>query len=104
MDIEKIINDLIKKISSKLLNFEGIYFYGSRVGTSYKIDSDYDMIFIFKSDYDTTEERELTSIIIDVELENDIFIDHHPMTKEELKRNPIFYNEVVNKGLFYAAA
>jgi len=103
MDIEKIIKDLIKKISSKFDDFEGIYFYGSRVNTVYKLDSDYDMVFVFKSDYDFAKERELTGMIIDVELENDIFIDHHPMTKEELERNPIFYNEVVNKGLFYAA-
>jgi hypothetical protein len=30
--------------------------------------------------------------------------DLHPMTREELERNPVFHDEVVNKGIFYDAA
>ncbi len=104
MDINKIIKKIIKEISSKFSDFEGIYFYGSRAVGNYSSTSDYDMIFMFKNGYDFEKERELASIIIDFELENDIFIDHHPMTKEELERNPYFYKEVVNKGLYYEAA
>jgi len=103
MDINKVIKNLIEKLSAKFNDFEGIYFYGSRVKGSYKKESDYDMIFLFKDGYDFEKERELAGIIIDSELENDIFIDHHPMTREELERNPFFLDEVVNKGLYYAA-
>ena len=34
----------------------------------------------------------------------DVYIDLHSYTSENLQKNPFYYNEVVNKGLFYAAA
>lgn len=103
MDINKIIETLIKEISSKFSDFEGLYFYGSRSLGESRYDSDYDMVFVFKNDYDTKKRRTLAEIIIDIEMENDIFIDHHPMTRKELERNPIFCHEVINKGRYYGA-
>jgi len=34
----------------------------------------------------------------------DVYLSLLTYTPDELERNPIFYNEVVNKGIYYAAA
>jgi len=102
--IEKIIQDLNKKLFSKFNNFEGIYLYGSRAKGNYGPESDIDIIVLFKDSYCQKTESELAEIIIKIELEYNVFVDYHPMTLKELKRNQVFYNEVVNKGFYYEAA
>ncbi len=102
--IEKVIQDLNKELFSKFNNFEGIYLYGSRAKGNYGPESDIDIIVLFKDSYSIKTESELAEIIINIELKYDIFVDYHPMTLKELERNQVFYNEVVNKGLYYEAA
>jgi len=102
--IEKILLDLNNELFSKFDNFEGIYLYGSRAKGNFRHDSDFDIIVLFKDDYSLKIESKLAEIIINIELKYDIFIDYHPMTLKELERNPVFYNEVVNKGSYYEAA
>lgn len=45
----------------------------------------------------------LWRIIGKLEAELDLVFDIHPMTLSELKNNPVYYNQVVNKGIFYGA-
>lgn len=104
MNINKMINDLKKELASNFDNFEGVYFYGSRVKGDYEPDSDFDFIVLFKDSYSLESEYKLAEIIIKIEFKHNVFIDYHPMTMQELERNPIFYNEVVNKGIYYEAA
>ena len=43
----------------------------------------------------------LWSLIGKFEAEMDITLDLHPMTMIELKKNPIYYEQVVDKGIYY---
>jgi len=99
-----LIKDLARELTSNLSKVEGIFFYGSRVQGNYKTDSDFDMIVVFKDDYSIEDEYKLAGIIIKIEIKYDVFIDYHPMTMKELERNPVFYDQVVNKGIYYEAA
>ena len=104
MNINSLIKDLNKELASNFKNFEGMYFYGSRVRGDYRHNSDFDIIIMFKNNYSIKDEYKLAGIIIEIELKHNIFIDYHPMTPKELERNPVFYDQVVNKGIYYNAA
>ena len=45
---------------------------------------------------------EIYDIISDLDFEHDVFIELFSYTQKGLEKNPVFYNEVVNKGYFYA--
>ncbi|OGI29293.1 MAG: hypothetical protein A2287_00605 [Candidatus Melainabacteria bacterium RIFOXYA12_FULL_32_12] len=101
--INKIIQELNKLIKEQFPDFKGLYLYGSQVkGGSHK-DSDVDVVAIFD---DVSREKifELGGILADLMYKYDIYIDLHPYTPETIKRNPYYYNEVVNKGIYYDAA
>ncbi len=102
--IEKIIKDLNKILSEKFEFFRGSYLYGSRANGNYKKDSDIDIINIFEKELDREESLELAEIMGDIDYKYDVFIDYHDYTLEQLKRNPVFYMEVINKGFYYEAA
>jgi predicted nucleotidyltransferase len=102
--IEKIIEDVNKAILNKFSFFKGSYFYGSRARGKFTKDSDIDLINVFDKELSYEEELELAGIIGDIDYKYDVFIDYHDYTLDNLKRNPIFYNEVVNKGFYYEAA
>jgi predicted nucleotidyltransferase len=100
MDIKTIAKKLRDKLK-KYENFKGIYLYGSRIKGNYSEDSDIDIIAVFKKEPEYEKSLEISGEVIDIELENDVFIDFHSMTEDELNLNNIFFNEV-KKGLFYA--
>ena len=101
---EKIIKDLNKAISQKFDFFSGSYLYGSRAKGGFKKDSDIDVINIFERELTREESLELAGIIGDIDYKYDVFIDYHDYTLNQLKRNPVFYEEVVDKGFYYEAA
>lgn len=90
--------DALKKYD----DFEGIYLYGSRIRGDAKEDSDLDVIILFNQDPPYAKQLDISGIVIDLEYRSNIFIDHHPMTISNLKKNPFFYEEVVGKGIYYA--
>lgn len=100
--IQKIIEELIKLIKDKFPDLKGLYLYGSQTkGTAHK-GSDVDFIAIF--DEVTPEKRfEIGGILGNLEYKYDVYIDLHEYTEEELSKNPYYYNEVVNKGLYFAS-
>lgn len=100
-EINDLIIDLLKKISSKINDFKGIYLYGSRANGKIKKDSDIDLIILFDHELTYDQESTLAAIILETEYKNDVFIDYHPYTSEALQKNPVFYDEVVNKGIYY---
>lgn len=104
MDLSKIIKELNDLVSKEYGSFKGLYLYGSRVKGNYRNDSDIDIILLFDKDLTHKQERKLAGFVCDVEYNNNVFIDYHPMTLDDLRRNPMFYDEVVNKGLYYEAA
>lgn len=104
MDLSKIITELNDIISKQYSTFKGSYLYGSRVKGNHKDDSDIDLILIFENKLNHRQSLDLAGLICNIEYKYDVFIDYHPMTIEELNLNPVFSHEVINKGMYYAAA
>ena len=100
-DVKKIISDLNEKIKDSFSDFTGIYLYGSYANNNATEFSDIDIVAMFTKSLSRDSKLKLWSIIGELENNYNVFFDLHPMSKEELKRNPIYYNQVVNKGIFY---
>jgi len=103
MNITEIINELNTLIKAKYSDFKGLYLYGSRVRGDFREDSDIDVVAVF-DELDRAKDFELSGIICDLMYKYDVYIDLHSYTPDTLDRNPFYYNEVVNKGLYYEAA
>lgn len=101
--IDYIIEKLNKKIKDFYSDFNGVYLYGSYANNCEKNDSDVDVVALFNNSLNREERMDLWGIIGRLEAEMDVVFDIHPMTVEELEKNPIYYNQVVNKGIYYGA-
>lgn len=99
----KLIKELNSYLSKKYSDFKGCYLYGSRIKKTYHKDSDVDIVAIFGV-IDINKDFKMRRIICELMYKYDVYIDFQTYTLDELAKNPIYYNEVVNKGLFYAAA
>ena len=89
----------LKEKLKKYDDFVGLYLYGSQITGKAKEGSDIDVVAIFKNNRDYS--KEVFSDAYDVELENDIILDFHPMTLEQLQVDWFYFNEI-KKGLYYA--
>ncbi|OGI02520.1 MAG: hypothetical protein A2Y25_07030 [Candidatus Melainabacteria bacterium GWF2_37_15] len=103
MDISEIIKELNRLIKEKYDDFKGSYLFGSYARGDYTKDSDIDIVALF-DEYDRDKEMEIYGITMDVDYKYDIVISLLIHTRKELENNCVFYNEVVNKGIFYDAA
>ena len=101
--IIKIVQELNKLIKEQSPDLIGLYLYGSQVkGTAHK-NSDIDVIAIF--DQNSWEKTyEIGGILSDLMYKYDVYIDLHNYTMDDLKRNPYYFCEVVDKGIYYEAA
>ncbi len=103
MNLSEVIKELNILIKEKYNDFKGCYLYGSRASGNYRKDSDIDIIALF--DYvDRDKEMEVYGIISDLTYKYDVFISLMLYTPDNLGKNYIFHNEVVNKGIYYEAA
>ena len=105
--ISKKVNEIANKLKTALKNafddFEGLYLFGSQVTGNATNNSDIDIVIVL--DYSNKQKRwEMYDIISKLRYDYDADLDVHPMTREELERNYVFHDEVVNKGVFYNAA
>jgi len=101
--INKIIQELKKLLKEKYPDLKGLYLYGSQVkGTSHK-DSDIDIVAIF-DEVSREKSFDICGILGELEYKYDIYIDMREYTLSDLERNPYYYDEVVNKGVYYEAA
>jgi len=96
-----IINQINKKIKSLYSDYNGVYLYGSYVNNQQNDNSDIDLVALFEKALNIEDRMKLWNIIGRLEAEFDITLDLHPMSRQELEQNPIYYNQVVNKGIFY---
>ncbi|MEI8388489.1 MAG: nucleotidyltransferase domain-containing protein [bacterium] len=105
MDIKtlQVVEYLNTKLKETFTDFKGAYLYGSRVSGSATDESDIDIVAVF-DEISRNKRMDIWGIVGRLEAELDVFIDLHPMTIKELERNPIYYNQVVNNGIFYDAA
>jgi predicted nucleotidyltransferase len=90
----------LKEKLKKYDDFVGLYLYGSQVTGKAKEDSDIDIVAVFNKD-DENSFSDVLGDAFDVELENDIILDFHPMTIEELNLDWFYFNEI-KKGFYYA--
>lgn len=99
----KIIQELCKLIKQQFPDLVGLYLYGSQVAGKPGKDSDIDVVAIF-DEVNYEKNYELGGIIGDLLYKYDTYVDLHPYTLNQLKKNPIYYDEVVTKGIFYEPA
>ena len=99
----QVIETLNKKLKETFKDFKGAYLYGSKAKGISTTDSDIDIVAIFSSVH-RDKRMTIWGIVGKIEAEMDVFIDLHPMTIEDLERNAIYYDQVVNNGIFYEAA
>lgn len=97
----KLLNKILKETFK---SFKGAYLYGSRTTGNASPDSDIDIVALFEIEPDRSTRMEIWGIVGKIEAKLEVFIDLFPMTQGELEKNPVYYNEVVNKGVFYDAA
>lgn len=98
--IIKIINELNNLIKEQFTDLKGLYLYGSQVKGNVHKDSDIDIVAIF-DEVSRDKVYEIGGILCDLMYKYDVYIDFKPYTINDLERNPIYYDEVVNKGIYY---
>lgn len=103
MEIVEVINELNSKISNTFDDYKGCYLYGSRARGDYNHNSDIDIIVLF-DEVNRNKDLELCGLINNLDYKYNVFIDFQTYTLDKLSRNPLFYNEVVNKGIYYGPA
>jgi len=98
--VEDTINLLKKALSESFDDFRGLYLYGPFADGTFDEEDDVELVAIF--DYEDKAKRELIwPIVGKVETKLDVFIDLHPTTMEELKKDEEFYDEVINQGMYF---
>ena len=106
--MKPIVDEVAKRLRDELCesieDFEGLYVFGSQVRGDATPESDVDIVVLFGK-YDMFRFGVFSDIMSAIELDyyNVIELDVLRYTREELERNYIFHNEVVNKGIFYGA-
>jgi len=98
--VKEVIVLLLKALSEHFDDFSGLYLYGAFANETNQKDDDMEVVAIF--DVENKYKREIIwPIVGKIETDLDVFIDLHPITMEELKKDEEFYDEVVNKGFFF---
>ena len=102
--VDEVARRLRDELKASIHDFEGLYVFGSQVRGDYTDESDVDIVVLFGQDY-----YDIPDSFYDIlsqmgyEYYDKIFIDVLTYTREQLQRNYIFHDEVVNKGVFYSA-
>ena len=98
--VEEAINLLSKAFSERFDDFYGLYLHGIFTDGKNHKDEDIELVAIFETE--NKYKRELIwPIVGKVETDLDVFIDLHPITLTELKKDEKFYDTVVTRGIFY---
>jgi predicted nucleotidyltransferase len=99
--VEETINLLSKALSEKFNDFHGLYLYGIFTDGKPHPDEDIEIAAVF--DVENKEKREfIWPIVGKIETDLDVFIDLHPITMEDLKKDEEYYEQVVIKGVFFS--
>jgi len=99
MDTEKIINELKKKIVELYPDLIGIYLYGSRAKGDYHNESDLDILLLFPA-VTSVMKFEIYGIVSYIEYKFEVFIDIKILTPSEFKKNPFYFEQVINTGIY----
>ena len=99
--IDEIITTLIKALKENFSDFKGLYLFGLYLDGKMHEDEDIELVAIFDNEQDKTKREEIWRVIGKVEEDFDIFIDLHPLTVQELKKDEELYQEVSEEGIFF---
>ena len=105
--MKQIVDEIARKLRDALKeaisDFEGLYVFGSQVRGDATKDSDVDIVVLF-GDSRYKESHDYYHILSKIMYDyygNDLDVQRY--TRKELEQNYRFYDEVVNKGVFYGA-
>ena len=104
--MKQIVDEIAKKLRNALKesikDFEGLYVFGSQVHGDATKNSDVDIVVLFGQErlYQPDAFYDILSQM-SYDYYDVIDLDILPYTREQLQKNYIFHNEVVNKGVFY---
>jgi predicted nucleotidyltransferase len=100
--VDEIARRLRDTLQEAIKDFEDLYVFGSQVHGNTTKDSDVDIVVLFGQ-----ERLYQPDVFYDVlsQMSYDYYdvidLDILPYTRKELQQNYSFYDEVVNKGVFY---
>lgn len=100
--VEETIKLLNKAFSENFTDFHGLYLYGVFTDGKPHPSEDIEIVAIFDTE-DKSKRELIWPIVGKIETDLDVYIDLHPITMEELKKDEDFYDEVVNKGILFKA-
>lgn len=99
----KLLAEIYTKIKRGGFDVVGLYFFGSRANNTFNEDSDYDIAIILNKNIDWRLKDKLQGIVYDIMLENDIIIDSHIFTKNEIEFPITPLRESIKlDGIYYA--
>jgi predicted nucleotidyltransferase len=102
-----IVNIINNELSSKFVDYSGLYFYGSRLSGNFSESSDYDVAIVFGM-LDYNKRLEIGGIIARIEYKNNYTIDYKLLTSDGKRSidyirkntNPVFINQAIDKGFY----
>ncbi len=84
-------------------DIKSVILFGSRATGEAHKNSDYDVLIVLNCDYDGEYRRKMTSVILDMELKHDIFIDTKVISTNELyhtiKGKEPLYVDAIQEGI-----
>ena len=100
--VDEIACKLRDSLQASINDFEGLYVFGSQVRGDITSQSDVDIVVLF-GHYDMLSPGAFSDIRFQLmyDYEDVIDLDVIPYTRVELENSLSFYDEVVNKGVFY---
>lgn len=99
--IDEVITSLIKSLKENFSDFKGIYLFGVYLDGKIHEDEDIELVAIFDNEQDKTKREETWRIVGKIEEEFDVFIDLHPLTVQELKKDEELFAEISEEGIFF---
>lgn len=108
MKNQEVIHKLVDELSKNFDDFQGLYFFGSRIKAEKDSKSDYDFVLIFDSLH-YEKKLDIGGIISYLEYQLNIQIDYKLFTKTGKRSidyirknvNPYFIEQAIDNGIFY---
>jgi len=99
--IDDIVTQLIKALKKDFPDFRGVYLFGLYLDGKMHDDEDIELVAIFDNEQDKAKRELIWRVIGKVEEDFDVFIDLHPLTIKEFKKDEELYQEVTEEGIFF---
>lgn len=99
--IDEIVTELITSLKTEFKDFKGLYLFGLYLDGKMHDDEDIEFVAIFDNEQDKSQREHIWRVVGSVEEKFDIFIDLHPLTIKEFKKDADLYEEVTETGIFF---